>query len=403
MHRVLLIVFCLLVHASIYASSTIAFKQSYDEILEINFGLKAANAEIYARKGDEQQAGAIPNPTFAATLNTFGYCDPEEDNEVFLGITQLIELGGKRSARLNVADAIQTAAEWDYEIRKKELFANVLHAFIDMATAQEKLDLAHRQQKIAEEMLHGISEKSNSGKISCIEGKKAEVTFQIAKIAVAKQLAQVLKIKKELMAFWNGHPPIFDRVSFPLHTIAPPPPLEALINALQANPELAKAQAEAAKACRIVSLERAQSIPNIAVQVGMTTEQFVKHPSLTVGFEIPIPLFDRNQGNIHRASFEHVSALYNEMDILADLTSKLSAIYEEWIGAYNQAIALKESVLPVAEESFQLAQESYRVGKFDYLHLLDARSTLINVKEQYIEALQDYHHKRTEALRLTGF
>ena len=85
------------------------------------------------------------------------------------------------------------------------------------------------------------------------------------------------------------------------------------------------------------------------------------------------------------------------------LKSELSLLYDEWSFAYEQALSLKQEILPLAIESYQMAQASYKDGKFDYLALLDARNTLFDVEQQLLDALADYHHKRAEALRLTYY
>lgn len=382
---------------------TLDFQQSYEELLETNYTIQSANANVWSKSGDVQQAGARPNPALAVNLNSIGRNGSDDNNEIFLGVTQLVELGGKRSARVRVADADQTVSMWAFEIEKKELFASLLNAFIDVAIAQERADLATAQQKVAEQMRAGVIEKTAWGKTSGVEQKKAEITFRTAKLTFTKQQANLQKAKRQLASFWSASPPSFDLVNFPLYQLLPPPPIESLLyEALRNSPELAKVQAQSAKACKLAALERALATPDVAVVVGVTTERFVEQPALTVGFGIPLPIFDRNQGNIKKANYGQIQAIYDEMDAQSQLKASIAVTYGEWIAAYEQAITLRNEVLPAAEESFEFAQASYKEGKYDYLHLLDARSTLIDVKEQYLDAIEVYHHKRAEALRLTS-
>lgn len=375
---------------------------AYHQILANTYELKAADAEINAKEADRWQAGAYPNPALSINLNTIGRDQDGDENELFVGVTQIVELGGKRSARLRVAGTSQCSTQWDLEIAKAELFSKLTHAFIDMAVAQEREALAKGQQIIAEQTLKAICGKANTGCASGIEEKKAQVAFRSATLLYRKQSSNLQKAKKQLISIWDCNPPAFDTVNFPLYQLVCPPPLSTLVEALKCSPEINKAQTESALAGAVVSLEQSKRIPDIALTVGVITQRFVKEPALCVGFGIPLPLFDQNEGNISRASYEQLQAMYDQLDLENQLRNALEITYDELTSAYEQATALKESILPSADAAFQLAQSGYNEGKFDYLTLLDARSTLFNMQQEYLDTIEEYHHKRAEVLKLTA-
>lgn len=394
--------FCLQSSAVIASPPRIELYSAYQEILANTYGLKAADAEVYAKEADKWQAGAHPNPALSANLNSIARNQGGNENELFVGVTNVIELGGKRSARLRVASMSQLSAECKREIAKNELFATLLHAFINMASAQERLVLAKEQQIIAEQILHAISTKTTAGKTSGIEQKKAEVDFRSATLDYLKQYSTLQKTKKQLTAQWDCNAPTFDAVTFPLYQLPPPPPIEKLKTALKYSPEVLKAQAEALFAYELVALEKSRSIPDLAVQVGVTAEKFVQQAALSIGFTIPLPLFDQNEGNINRASFDQLQTVYKQMDLENHLQKSLEILYHEWQSIYEQVVFLKDSILPCANEAFCLAQESYDEAKVDYLSFLNARGALFNVQQSYLNAIEEYHHKRADVIRLTA-
>lgn len=384
------------------AVRSLNFRETYQDILDHSLELKAAAADVYAKDGIIIQAGALPNPELTVNLDKIGRSVEGDENELFVGITQLVELGGKRSARRRVADAVYCSALWNLEKMKYDLFGRVLHAFIDLAIAQERLALAQAQHGVSDETFNCASIKASSGKTSAIEMKKAEISCKSAKLAVSRRQAQLAQAKKQLQILWDCQAPPFDTVCFPIYETTPPPPLDLLSESLSLNPEMVEAHAQLLRASEVVSLERSLRVPDIAFQVGVTTERFYKEPTLSVGFDIPLPLFNRNQGNISRATYERTQAAYTEMNIQCHLAALLNALYEQWYAAYEQAMEIKTSLLPPAEEAYELAQLSYQEGKFDYLYLLDARSTLFGIQEQYLNAVEEYHHKRAEILKLTA-
>jgi cobalt-zinc-cadmium efflux system outer membrane protein len=63
---------------------------------------------------------------------------------------------------------------------------------------------------------------------------------------------------------------------------------------------------------------------------------------------------------------------------------------------------LRHDVLPKAQQTFEAAQQGYRQGKFDYLHLLDAQRTLFQTQMRYIDSVETYHRAQADVARLTG-
>ncbi len=379
----------------------LVLEEVYAEIVDHTYELKAANAEVAARAGERMQAQALPNPDLALELDTISqnsYCD---ENELTLTLTQLVELGGKRSARMRVADADQCAAAWEVEILRRDLYTQLLQAFIEIATIQEHVALALAQHEISTKTLACSSQKNAAGKTSILETKKAEVACRSLKIQHAKQQVALERAKKHLLALWKHAPCRFDCVSFPLYELTPPPALEKLSAQLADNPYIAKGQALLLRAWEVVALEKADAVPDVAVMVGVSTERFYRGPCLNVGIDIPLPIFDQNRGNICRAINEYNRAYYLQMSAIYQLETSLAMLHEEWCAAYEQAMALKDSILPAAQENYQLSLASYQEGKFDYLDLLDAQSMLFDVRQQYLEAAHDYHTKRAEILKLT--
>lgn len=380
----------------------LGFEQAVEEILMHAFELKAVEAECSARDAEIWQAAARPNPELSVSLDNIGSNICDDENSFTVEMTQLLELGGKRSARIRVANAQKQSTCLDVEIMKCALFAEVLHAFIDVASAQERLELAKSQEALSHQAFQCLSIQKNTGKSSAIEAKKAEVICRSAKLKLAKQKAALQQSIKQLIVLWDCQPPKFDKVSFPLFELSSPPPFENLFQLLCKNPVLAKAEAEFIKSQEIFHLERSLRIPDLAVQVGVSTDRIYRDPGLNIGIDISLPLFDRNEGNINRASYESLQAYYNQKNAMCHLKTELAGLYEDWMAAYDEAITLRDGIVPAANESFNLAQESYDDGKFDYLHLLDAKSTLFEVQEQYLDAVEEYHHKRAEILKITA-
>lgn len=381
---------------------SLQFREAYQCVIDNAMRIKAAEAEIGIREAEQLQAGLYPNPNLTIAADELGGSSRWDDNAMSIGITQLFLMGGKRSARLRVADAAQSETRWELEIMKCDLYAELQHAFINSAAAQERLVIAEDLQKIAEQTFETVSSKASLGKASSIDAKKTEIALKTSRLFLTKREAELKQAKLQLAALWNSNSPEFARVDFGLYDISPPPPFNQLAEELNSNPDLSRSHAELSKTWESIELERAQSVPDLAVYIGVSTECFTQDPTLSIGIDIPLPIFDRNQGNIARATHRYNQMIFKQMDLVSQLKTRLAVLYQEWKNAYTQAAQLKDIVETTANETYKLAEESYKLGNSEYLDFLDARATMFNARQQYLDALEAYHHKKTEILRLTA-
>jgi cobalt-zinc-cadmium efflux system outer membrane protein len=120
------------------------------------------------------------------------------------------------------------------------------------------------------------------------------------------------------------------------------------------------------------------------------------------GLSVPIPLFNRNQGERQEARCNAAKAEEEQKAGFIKIRSDLTQTYQSCSAAFALAAALRDRSIPGAQQAFDAAQEGYRQGKFSYLMVLDAQRTLFELKQQYTDTLADYHTGRASLERLVG-
>lgn len=393
----------LLILQILHSENRLDFEPTYLEIVSQAMELKKADAQLVAHGSARWQAEAVPNPTFTVSSDTIENIFDGENKEYFAGVTQLIEFGDKRSARVDIAQAEQHITVWEREILKRKLFGAVLHAFINMAVAQERLRLADEQLALVTAELANLTTKNVDDKIAPIEIEQTEILCQTIRLQCANQQESVTTAKHELQALWDSHAPDFSSVNFPLNMLSAPMPFENLSRALTDTPEMARAQAQLDKATKVYQLERAQRIPDVAVQVGVNAEKKTRNAFFGVGVNIPLPSCDQNRGKIGRAFREKEEAFYAQMDICSEQKAILAALYAEWGRAYEQAIAIRDYLLPQANDAYLLACKEHDEGRCNFTDRSHARDTFYVIQQQYLNAVGSYHHSRAEVYKLTGY
>lgn len=385
-------------------SPILSFQSTYNIIETASFNLQAADADAESKVGDIIQAGALPNPNLIVGLNTIGKnLDNEEENELTVAISQLIELGGKRSARVRYSQAGRCAAAWQLEMQRNALRVELLHNFIKIAAMEQILATTQSLHELSGKNIECVIAQETSGKTSSLETKKAEIACRSIQLKLLKRNVELKRMKNELLALWRDGPADFKGVDYSILEITPPVPFETLVLALDENPEILHGRAELMKAWEMIGVQKAGQIPDVALQIGVTTQKFTQDPTLNVGFSVPLPIFDQNRGNVYSAISSYNQAYYSQEQLEKRLRSELATYHAEWDAAYEMAVEIRDTILPHAQTSYDMALVAFNEGKFNYLDLLDAETTLFSVKQDFIEAAEEYHHKKAEILKLTGY
>lgn len=358
--------------------------------------LSAATAQVGMREGEKVQAGLYPNPELTVDLEDFGgskFLKRFEEANITYVLSQDLELWGKRSARQAVAAQIQRASQWDYELAKINLRAKVAHAFIEASAIQEKEELAKERLGIMTDIVSTLKTKIASGKISAINVNREEVTLTRAQLAIRRLNQQQELAYKELSAFWGDDCPTFTAICYPFAEISSPGTLCDLLNQLEDHPELSRLEAEIQAACQTLIAEQREPLPDISVSGGV--RQYLGHGAygFVVELDIPLPVWNQNQGNISRARNQISFAISQKEAKQRELGKRLRSLHFELQSLYQDIVAVRDQILLSSQSSLAFIQAGYEAGKFDYLELLYAQRDYFDVREQYLDQLLLYHQK----------
>lgn len=366
----------------------------------------AADIETDLSQAQIRQAEVIPNPEFELDVDNFGGSrgfKKFDSTEVTYSVTQLIELGGKRRARVSVAEQEEIVAQLNLEQVKFETRLKLLQAFVATFSEQELLNLARQKQIESEKVLNSVKGKVEAGKVPPTQQHKAEIALIRANHDFEHEFRQFSSAKYRLASQWGAGGCLdFDTVSYRFYEITPPPAFCGLNVELDNNLDLEILNQEIAVAEQNICLTQAESVPDIFVNAGVVNIKETHDTAATFSLVVPIPIFDRNKGNIDISHYELCLAETKRDAMRRELETNLLLAYEEWVCSYHEAISLRDNVLNKAEESFQHIQEGYAQGKYEFLEVLDAQRTLTDIQESYIDAVRRYHLQKAEVESLIG-
>lgn len=388
------------------SSQTAAFtlRDAIVKALAQSPNLKAFRSGVAAAKGEQQQAGAWVNPEvgiqtegLAGSGNYKGF----DSAEINYGVTQQFLIGGKLTARQNIADKGVEIAALDEQAAALNVIRDVAIAYAGVVAAEESVRLATEQKALAEDVLKSVSVRVGAAAAPLIQKSRAEVERSSATIALDKAQRERDITRKNLAVIMGE-----ERFSLPLDTVGfytiRKPELGQLEEKLKSNPDLIKLDSSFKQSKARFALEKANAIPDPSVNVGVRDYRESGDQAFMIGVSLPIPVFNANRGNITKARNEVTRTELSNRQFALNTNAELTQAHERLQNAYMQAETLKNEILPSAEMAFRLAREGYGVGRFPYLEVLDAQRSLFGVKQQQIDAIREFHTTRAQLERLTA-
>jgi len=356
--------------------------------------LSAVSWDIRIGEARRLQAGLFPNPELEVEVENFG---GSGEFAAFLGseatvvLSQLVELGGKRNARKQVAAFDAELAAWDHEAARLAVLTDTTLAFLDVLAAQEQLRLAQDAHRVSGEVLAAAVARVKAGKVSPLEEVRAGVAVSKSAINLETARRTLEGARGYLAAAWGSWSPGFKHATGKLDAVKPVPPLESIEGLVARNPDIARWAQEMEQRLAVLSLERAGRVPDLTVGAGVKYISGPDTPAFVFGFSIPIPFSDRNQGAILEAEYQIARA--GDARKVAEVRTRaaLAGAYHVLASAHGTAVSLRDDVLPAARRAYAAASESYKEGKLGYLDVLDAQRTLMEARQGHVDALITYH------------
>jgi len=373
--------------------------------LKNNPSLQGAAEEIRAREAERQQAGRLPNPEISASEENVSGSGPYarfNSAETTIELSQLVELGGDRTSRVNAATARHKLAGWDYEAQRLRVLTQATERFIDVLTAQRRVALDQRLVQIAKRSETAATKRVSAGEASPIDRSRSQILVAQAQSQLDADQSELTATRRQLASLWGADHAQFAKVVGRFPAIQKLPSQSSLQQYLRDNPTLARYADELESRRADLSLARAKAIPDLTIGLGGRHFADSGDNALVASVSMPLPVFDQNQGNTAAARRRLDGALDNQREAQNKLKASLSAAYGRLAAAHKRQQNLAERILPTAQSVFKSVSTGYREGKFDLLQLIDAQRSLFEAKLAAIQAKSEFFKAKTEVEGLIG-
>lgn len=368
--------------------------------LQANPDLAVAMRGREIESGQQLQAASRPNPTLSGQVQ-----DLRSQNRVTtIAISQQLETADKRDKRMVAAGAAFDIAEVDIHIAQAEISAKTYAAFYQVLAAQQAQKLAQELLEIATTTKDTTTKRVLAGKISPVEETKAKVAEASLKIDLANSNQQLAISKQRLASLWAKSEGQTDYVVVgELENLKELPKQSELMAQLADSPRLKKAALAIQEKQAISNIELSKQTPDVTVSLGaQRNEELGGITQAMIGLSIPIPVFDKNQGNLLSAKAREYQSIDEKTALENQLQTELKDAYSRRQLQVEASNMYKQDILQGAQSAYEAARKGFEYGKFSFLEVLDAQRTLFQAKMQFIQTLTMAHIAEADIQRILG-
>ncbi|AMP05606.1 TolC family protein [Collimonas pratensis] len=376
----------------------LTLRQALQQAFQNNPDLAVAALEVKAVEATILQAGVRPNPEVSALLED----TRKATRTTTLQLNQTLELGGKRDARIKAAEKSRDAAQADYLSKRADIQGAVVGAYFVALEAQENLLLLKSSLQLAQRASEVAAKRVAAGKVAPIEATKARVAEAGVQVELQQANSALSIARRALAATWGDSAAAFSSVDGHINDLPALPDLAVLQERLQNSPAFLKTRLEVERRQALVQLERSRRVPDVTVSIGGKRVEESRLNQMIFGLSIPIPVFDRNQGNLQEALQRADKARDELRSAQLRLDGELRDAYERLRVGRQQVAALQGEILPAAQNAYEVATKGFELGKFSFFEVLDAQRVLFQAKSQALRALAETHRAATEIERVVG-
>lgn len=342
----------------------------------------AARASVQAAEARIRQANFRANPELSVEVENFagsGRLSGIRGTETTVAVSQRLDLGGRRQARVGAARAELTGQRLRLAVARADLAEAVRQQFANAATARDRLTLARANEGRARELSRVANILVDAGREPPLRGLRA-------RSAAAQAAAELTSAEAEERASRGTLSSLFGVGSPPESVIGSLLDLQPRNIDPAQSIEVRLAEAERLSAEALLRQELVERTLDPAVGVGVRHVRELGAVALVAGLSMPLPTFNRNQGNIEAARANVRAAEARLNGALALATVRVRNAVTNLEAAAVRVEALERAAVPEAAEALRLAQLSYQAGKASLLELLDSQNAFSAAQRALIDA-----------------
>ncbi len=388
----------LLLGSAAAQTHTLTLDQAIDLALASSPALKATRTQIDQTKAQEITAGLRPNPVLQGDSQFLPIFNPSQftfDNfnqtqQYDIGIGYLFERGGKRQRRIQAARDQTEVTRFQVRDAERGLVFSVAQQFVNAQLAKANLDFATQALESFRKTVDISETRYKAGDIS--QGDLLKIKLQLLQfetdLSSARVALQQAMITLRQLIGYDAVAADFQIVGELAYQPLTESREQIEATALQNRPDLAAARQSAVAAHSQLALAKADAKQDLTTALSYSHTSGLSSSSFS--FNIPLPIFNRNQGEIQRSRFAETQAHYNARAAEDTVLKDVEAAYEQTKANESVVSLYLSGYLKQAQQSREISEFAFRQGAVSLIDLLDAERSYRSTELAYRQAVANY-------------
>lgn len=381
--------------------ASVTVNQAVREAVDKNLGLLAERYNVSIAEAQIITARLRPNPVLSIygdllDLAGTGFNAQNTAGPPEYGIRTdwLIERGGKRQYRIDVAENAREVARWQLLNATRTLVLDVQNAFVEVVQAKDNLALAQDNLKAFEQILRVNEARVNAGDLSVLELNRTRLARLQLQNTVLQAQSRLRVVKQRLQLLMGRVTP---SEAFDVSGKQRRDPLALTFDeieqrALSLRPDLQALKRDQARSQADIKLQLAQGKADYSIGTEFRRQQGLAGTGNSLGFffSVPLQIFNRNQGEIERARQAEQQIERRIRALEAEVRNDVRAAHEQYETARSLLATIETDMLKQAQQVRQTMEYSYRRGEAGFVDFLDAQRAFNDTMQTYNEARAEY-------------
>ena len=390
-------------------TSGVSVDQITRDALARNAQLLAARQRLNEAQGLLRQAGFRPNPSFDSSFGTGSVLRSEGEQQITLAYNHIFELGGKRAARVTVAQLGAELARFEIADLERQIRGDLRTRYGEALAAVRNLEVAETLLDLNQQTLRITQARVDQGEAAPLERGLLQVDvgrLQSDRTLFENQVERALFEIRLLAGLPQGEAL---RLNGDLNPAPVPITIEsALGRATNERPDLRAARISEQLADAEIRQARTEAVPNLVAtgqysRVNSAFDQFGVNSAggreairdldnmTTVGVSINLPTRNRNQGNIQAAVARRAAAQARRQFVEQSVAREVRSAVSRYEAAQRSLTIFDRQVLGQAQDNVRIIREAYNAGELRLFDVLNEQRRLIDTQRAYTEVLREYY------------
>lgn len=404
--------------SSHYVSATqgSSFEDLSRTALSRNVELQATRESLRQAEARLIQARVLPNPSLDVSRTTDAPFANEGDRAFGVSLSQPVELGGKRANRTKVAETSIEVAKADVVEAERQIIGRLRLLFVDAQGAASRVDLFERLDQTNDQMMSVMNVRLRAGDASQLDARllQAQTNQVRAERLLAENQLAGLVLQIRTVAGLSLDEPLLLRRDQPISDMLPTEDA-FLTRALETRPDLQAARLREDLAAAGISLAKSQAVPDVTafarygqesvlgqLATGSQKRVFEREKVLEVGVSIPLPLFNREQGNISEAASRRAQARTEREALEGTVRRDVALAFQRYDTARKALNILQSGVLEQNQANVRTVQLAFNLGELRFLDIVNQQRLLIEAETTVLNAQTEVNAARADLESTVG-